>query len=118
MKKYIIIRNKFDLKVSQWSCNMSVTCSPFPHLLSLQISDPLVNPASLSVTTVMIVQTNKEVGGQWYIHTRESHHSKSHPTWTTLNSAGDACADQAVINALFRNTDKTKTLHPKIYISP
>lgn len=33
MKKYIIIRNKIDLKVSQWSCNLSV--ASFSHLFIL-----------------------------------------------------------------------------------
>lgn len=53
------------------------------------------------------------MGDQWYIHTWESHGSKSHPTQSTLDSAEDACAGQAVINALFRNMNKTKHIPPE-----
>lgn len=74
-------------------------------------SFPPVREKVLWVATVIIIQKDKQVGDQWYIHTWESHGSKSHPTQSTLDSAEDACPGQAVINALFRNINKTKT-HP------
>lgn len=72
MKKYIIITKKIDLKISQWSCNLSVASFCHPSSVRSHRAVHPAGPTEGSVSDQRRRTQKTKVGDPWYIQTRES----------------------------------------------